>query len=108
MEEEEVVKLEDVEVKDSLSRLTRFKSPTFLRFDTEDEESNDGKGSRFKMICMFLYTYMPKGIERGQEKSAENNISVSIISFTGVRVMNALFTITMLIFTIFATFCLAI
>ena len=47
------------------------------------------------MICMFLYTYMPKGIERGQEKSAENNISVSIISLNGV--MNALFTITMLI-----------
>ena len=46
MEEEEVVKLEDVEVKDSLRRLTRFKSPPFLRFDTEDEESNDGKGSR--------------------------------------------------------------
>ena len=44
--EEEVVKLEYVEVKDSLRRLTRFKSPPFLRFDTEDEESNDGKGSR--------------------------------------------------------------
>ena len=52
------------------------------------------------MICMFLYTYMPKGIERGQEKSAENNISVSIISLNGV--MNALFTITMpcLLFTV--------
>ena len=44
---------------------------------------------------VLVYLYMPKGIERGQEKSAENNISVSIISFNGV--MHALFTITMLI-----------